>query len=795
MASNNYLYKDAKDLQEMVDLNDTLKQLYSDDTSMKFPSIVIAGEQSHGKTSLIENITNLNLPRGTGVQTRVPTEIQLRPSPVNNYTIRYTPLGSRDIKSINFTEENLEEKMRRVQFEVTGNETDISDESVTLTIERPDLLPLTIIDLPGYVVNRLETGGEDIELIMKSLYSRYIADENNTILVVLNAANDIENSQVLKLCREIDRKGVRTMICVTKIDLRTSGGYEAYRRAAAGWNIRRLFFVRNKNEKERAEKVSSEQVRKLEKAFIDGHKELRHFPEEQKGVVALRDYLVKLQRTNIIPCLEHNYLRIKDILTLKQKEQLEIGKAMEKPEHIRKYIQERLRLIFAEVKELYTNVYFDIISMNYYLKEHTLADEGVFECNIKSKRIQTSYKVESDGEEICISFDHPPNEEMYFEVVTADATRVNGNISAANGPYSLRFPRSPFTVSARVLSAKDFFHYRGEVSNLFQEFLNNHQLNYFISPSFAKSYNDEMSGIFASNNLPDYNNTLIAEKILFKQIVPKMKDYSMRFKDWSKRFVIGLYEVRIRSHFENYKNLQQFLIERVKAHYNQPFLKVDKVLTVICENASKITLTDPMYLFKVDNLKTIFTDGNANTPNEFLKAVCGEKFDFAVLKEIYATNPGVYFNGVRAWAYMSTIFPNFKDNVTKTVQNHLIQKPLDELEFELYSIFDNDFFANKEKVDKYMAANDELQQRQISIARDIEQALKSIDMIKRIPRKHPHLLNEFAFVDDDDDFEEEDYGQQHNEIEPSPVDKSQNKAPSMAIKKNDKSLRTIDESD
>ena len=790
MATNNYLYKDAKDLQEMVDLNDALKQLYSDDTSMRFPSIVIAGEQSHGKTSLIENITNLNLPRGTGVQTRVPTEIQLRPSPVNNYTIRYTPLGSHESKQINFTEENLEEKMRRVQVEVTGNETDISDESVTLTIERPDLLPLTIIDLPGYVVNRIENSGGDIELIMKALYTRYIADENNTILCVLNAANDIENSQVLKLCREVDRKGVRTMICVTKIDLRASGGYEAYRRAAAGWNIRRLFFVRNKNEKERAEKVSSEQVRKLEKAFIDGHKELRHFPEEQKGILALRDYLVKLQRTNIIPCLEHNYQRILEILAQKEREQLEIGKAMEKPEHIRRYIQERLRLIFAEVKELYTNVYFDIISMNYYLKEHTLSDEGVFQISIKSKRMLIHYKVESDGEETAVTFNHPPNEEMYFEIVTADAERINGNISAQAGPHVARFKRSPFTISARVLSAKDFFYYRGEVSNLFQEFLNNHQLSYFISPTFEKSYNDEKSGIFAANNLPDYDNIFIAEKILFKQIVPKMKDYSMRFKEWSKRFVTNLYESRIKSHFDSYKNLQGFLIERVKSHYAQPFVKVDKVLTVICENASKITLTDPMYLFKVENLKSVFTDGNANTPSEFLKAVCGENFDFAALKEVYRTNPGVYFNGVRAWAYMSTIFPNFKDNVTKTVQNHLIQKPLDELEFELYSIFDNEFFANKEKVDRYMAANDELQQKQIGIARDIEQAHKSIEMIKRIPRKFPHLVNEFAFIDDDDDFEEE--GEEFHEEEEQKKDKPVTPQPN---KKNDKSVKTLDESD
>lgn len=756
MASNNYLYKEAEDLREMVDLNDTLKERYNDDTSMKFPSIVIAGEQSHGKTSLIENITNLNLPRGTGVQTRVPTEIQLRPSAVNNYSIRYRPLGSQEYKQISFTEDTLEDKMRVVQYEVTGSETEISDESVTLTIERPDLLPLTIIDLPGYVVNRIDDGERDIELVMKSLYTRYINDENNTILCVLNAANDIENSTVLRLCRQHDPTGVRTMICVTKIDLRTSGGYESYRRAAAGWNIKRIFFTRNKTEEERAKKMKSEQVREIERAFIDQHKELRNFHEEQKGIIALRNFLVKLQRTNIIPCLEHNYNRILEILEEKQKQQLEIGKAIEKPDEIRKYIQDKLRRIFAEVKELYTNVSYEIISQNYYLKEHGTHDEGIFQVVIKSQKIETSYKVQVDETESTVSFDHPPYDEMYYEIITANGERHNGNISAQDGSKFVKFEKAAFTISLRVLSAKDFFNYRVEVSNLYCNFLNNHQLDYFIDRSFELNFQSELQGVNRLNHLPDYDNNNIAEKVLFKQIVPKLKADANDFKEWSKKFVINLYESRIKTQFENYKNLQTFLIEKIKAHYNQPFKKVDRFLGIVCENASKISLTDPVYKLKVENLKDIFTHDNSNKPSSFLQTVCGEKCDFPALKEIYQSNPTVYVNGIRAWAYLSTIFPNFKDNVTKTVQNHLIQKPMYDLEFELYTLFDNEFFANKEQVDKYMQAGGDIQDKQIQIDQDVKMAKNSIELIKRIPKKYPDLANDFDFIEYFEGEEEED---------------------------------------
>ena len=257
-------------------------------------------------------------------------------------------------------------------------------------------------DLPGFVVNRIDDKNDDIEVVMKSLYTKFISDENNTILCVLNAANDIENAQVLKLCRQHDPKAQRTMICVTKIDLRTSGGYESYRKAANSMGITRLFFTRNKTEEERAAKINLEQIRTKEKEFIEKHPELKNFKEEQKGILALRNYLVKLQRANIIPCLEHNFKRIKEILAEREKEQLEVGKAMEKPSEIRKYIQERLRLIFAEVKELYTNVHFDIISKNYYLKDHHENDEGVFEVVIKAQKIQMKCGIAHTNQQICL---------------------------------------------------------------------------------------------------------------------------------------------------------------------------------------------------------------------------------------------------------------------------------------------------------------------------------------------------------------------------------------------------------
>lgn len=757
MATNNFLYKDAMDLREMVDLNDHLKEMYRDDTSMKFPSIVVAGEQSHGKTSLIENITNLNLPRGTGIQTRVPTEIQLRQGPTPHYTIRYRPLGQQEYRTVEFNEDTLEEKMRQIQFEVTGSDTEIADELITLTIERPDLLPLTIIDLPGFIVNRIDDSSGDIEQTMRTLYTRFIAEEQNTILCVLNAANDIENAQVLKICRQHDPKGLRTMICVTKIDLRTSMGYESYRRAAAKWNINRLFFTRNKTDEERQAKIKTDQVREKERAFIQNHPELRNFPPEQKGVLALRNYLVKLQKENIVPCLRQNYERIKEMLKAKEREQNEIGKTIDEPEESRKFIQEKLRLIFAELKELYYNVNVDISSRNYFIKEHPENEQGTFMGLIKDKKILIKYTINQAEDETHVIVEKHPRHTIFAELINTKKNKFNANIpnDGNSNSVTLTIPRGAFTICLRLLSAKDFFIFRERVSQLYNQFHEMHGLEYFLDDQFLQVYENHEKSINTLNSLPDRDYTQVAEMIIFKDLVPQLKDDANKFREWSKNFATNLIISRIQHTFENYKTLQGHIIHRIHKFFEAPFRKVDNVIQILCENASKTSMTDPMYEYKVSHLRKIFKEENANQPNEFLTVICGPDVEFARLKEIFISNKKVYKNAIRAWAYISTLLPALKDNIIKTIQNHLIQKPINDLEYELYSMFDTQFFSNREEVARFMVPNSDLHQKQQSLKEEIAKGKDAIESIKRIPRKYAHLSADFDFVDDDEDMVEE----------------------------------------
>ena len=750
MATNNFLYKNANDLREMVDLNDYLKSLYKKDASMKFPSIVVVGDQSHGKTSLIENITNLNLPRGTGIQTRVPTEIQLRTAASNHYTIKYRPKGDTEYKSVEFNEDNLEERLRQIQYEVTGNETDIADDLITLTIERPDLLPLTIIDLPGFIFNRIDTEGEEneVELTMKSLYIKFIAQEQNMVVCVLNAANDIENSAVLKLCLDHDPNRNRIIVCVTKIDLRTSGGYDNYRKGAAKFGIKKMFFTRSKTDEERIAKVKAEDVREKERKFIINHKELSRYPDDMKGVLSLRNYLVELQKELILPSIRANYEKILHLLKEKKKEQEEIGQTIERPAESKRFIKSKLRVIFDDIKELYYNLNVNTQSDNYYTRDHKTNEIGNFEAILTSKKILVSYSIqEVDGMQ-QLTFQKGLKEVLYVELLNKKKERVNKNIELEN-PEPVSISNEDFTIGLRCLSDKDFMYFRERIINLYANFKVQYGLDYFISDPFMQVYENHERSINTTNSLPDRDFTQLAESILFKDIVPKLTYEVELFKENAIKFAHQIFIVRVNAQFRNYPNLRALLTRTIEKHFLAPVNIVNEVVEVLCENSFKISTTDKMYLYKVDYLKELFKQGGADDNNDFLKIVCGE-LDYSALRETYLSNKKVYKNALRVWAYISNAYPALKDNIVKTIQNHLIQKPINDLDYELQALFDENFFNNQVEVERMMKPNPGLFRRQEALKIEIEKAIDGLIRIKKLPIRYPHLQREFDFLQEGD---------------------------------------------
>lgn len=177
------------------------------------------GDQSSGKTSVVEGLTELCLPRGTKIQTRAPTELRIKC--VNSiehesYSVSYKR-GDQTIKK-DFLLEDMENTIRMAQIDLIGIENDITDEPIIVNINKCNQEELTIIDLPGITRALLKTQHNDVETKILNIYRKYMKPEETIIVNVVSAMVDFTTSASLKLSNEFDNNAERTIVCVTKID-------------------------------------------------------------------------------------------------------------------------------------------------------------------------------------------------------------------------------------------------------------------------------------------------------------------------------------------------------------------------------------------------------------------------------------------------------------------------------------------------------------------------------------------------------------------------------------------------
>ncbi|KFQ65314.1 Dynamin-3, partial [Pelecanus crispus] len=85
------------------------------------------------------------------------------------------------------------------------------------------VLSLTLIDLPG--ITKVPVGDQppDIEQQIRDMIMQFISRENCLILAVTPANTDLANSDALKLAKEVDPQGLRTIGVITKLDLMDEG--------------------------------------------------------------------------------------------------------------------------------------------------------------------------------------------------------------------------------------------------------------------------------------------------------------------------------------------------------------------------------------------------------------------------------------------------------------------------------------------------------------------------------------------------------------------------------------------
>ncbi|KAI0045072.1 putative ember of the dynamin family of GTPase [Auriscalpium vulgare] len=105
----------------------------------------------------------------------------------------------------------------------TGRNAGISPHPINLRIYSPNVLTLTLVDLPGLTKVPVGDQPKDIEKQIKDMLLKYISKPACIILAVTGANTDLANSDGLKLAREVDPEGTRTIGVLTKVDLMDQG--------------------------------------------------------------------------------------------------------------------------------------------------------------------------------------------------------------------------------------------------------------------------------------------------------------------------------------------------------------------------------------------------------------------------------------------------------------------------------------------------------------------------------------------------------------------------------------------
>lgn len=180
------------------------------------------------------------MPRGTGIVTRRPLILQLinRPvtsQPQTNGVKSETKSADNETnadewgeflhipgkKFHNFNE--IREEIVKETESKTGRNAGISPSPINLRIYSPNVLTLTLVDLPGLTKVPVGDQPKDIEKQIKDMVLKQIQKSNAIILAVTAANTDLANSDGLKLAREVDPEGQRTIGVLTKVDLMDDG--------------------------------------------------------------------------------------------------------------------------------------------------------------------------------------------------------------------------------------------------------------------------------------------------------------------------------------------------------------------------------------------------------------------------------------------------------------------------------------------------------------------------------------------------------------------------------------------
>ncbi|KAL1647113.1 hypothetical protein SLS58_002884 [Diplodia intermedia] len=286
------------------------------------PQIVVVGDQSSGKSSVLEGLTRLPFPRDSGLCTRFATQITFRRAIAKSISVAVIPgkdafpdhtdtlrgWKRKDFETLGG--EHFAQIMREVQQLMGITQRDgsssgflktFSSDVLSIEVSGPQEEHLTVIDVPGIFQRATKdvTTKEDKEFVRR-MVGGYMKNPRSIMLTVVPSNVDVATQLILEMAEEVDKEGQRTLGVLTKPDLVDKGAERSVIDMVEGRSHQLLLgwcLVRNPGQTEIGN-ISFDRYA-AEEGFFRTTTPWNELPKDRVGVTALRARLQEVLARHI----------------------------------------------------------------------------------------------------------------------------------------------------------------------------------------------------------------------------------------------------------------------------------------------------------------------------------------------------------------------------------------------------------------------------------------------------------------------------------------------------------------
>ncbi|CAN1793923.1 Phragmoplastin DRP1B [Linum perenne] len=264
------------------------------------PAIAVVGGQSSGKSSVLESIVGKDfLPRGAGnccfeallnswmnnvshkvasggIVTRRPLVLQLHKIDETREYGEFMHLPRKRFTDFAALRQEISDETDRE----TGRSKQISTVPIHLSIFSPNVVNLTLVDLPGLTKVAIDGQPESIVQDIDNMVRSYIEKPNCIILAISPANQDLATSDAIKISREVDPRGERTFGVLTKIDLMDQGTNAVEILEGRSYKLQFPWIgVVNRSQADINKSVDMIAARRREREYFQSSNEYRHLAQ------------------------------------------------------------------------------------------------------------------------------------------------------------------------------------------------------------------------------------------------------------------------------------------------------------------------------------------------------------------------------------------------------------------------------------------------------------------------------------------------------------------------------------